>query len=159
MNFTNRQNSRNISKWLVLILIQISCFLSPSHAFAQQNAESVVLVHYPDGKIVEFKDQKAYPQDLLDKIFTAKIKSWPDGLPIKVFILPTNSTVHRNFVEETLHSNIFEMQRILSRLIFSGRGIAPLELKNEQEMLETIQTTAGSIGYISKHKFAQIQEE
>lgn len=159
MRLFYRYQFKSLHKLFIRLLLLSGCIAYTPLSFANKIPDTAVIVHYPSGNIVEYKDQQAYSEDLLDKIFTAKVKSWPNGLPIQVFILPSQSKMHQRFVEETLHSSIFEMQRIWNRLIFSGRGLAPLELKDEAEMIKTIRNTAGSVGYISTEKLSQLQAE
>ncbi|BBP45457.1 hypothetical protein THMIRHAS_08300 [Thiosulfatimonas sediminis] len=157
MRLLYRYPLKSIQKHFIIIALVSGCITFTPLSLAKSEPHTAVIVHYPNGNIVEYKYQKAYSEDLLDKIFSAKVQSWPDGQPIKIFTLPNQSKTHKQFVEEILHSNVFEMQRIWNRLIFSGRGVAPLELKNEVEMIKTVRKTAGSIGYISKDNLPQLQ--
>ncbi|MEH6578566.1 MAG: hypothetical protein V7731_16005 [Amphritea sp.] len=74
---------------------------------------------------------------------------WPDGSRIRVFVLPTEHPTHRSFSIDTLNTYPYQLERAWKRLTFSGTGRAPMQLDSEQEMIKTVHSTPGSIGYIS----------
>ncbi|MBO1924459.1 hypothetical protein [Thiomicrorhabdus sp. 6S3-12] len=125
---------------------------------AAADATVSVIVHYPNGHVVEYQKQNAYSPEMIDKIFTSKLRSWPNGLPIQAFILPVNNPVHREFVHKYLNTNVYQIQRIWNRLIFSGRGIAPIELLNEEEMIQNVYKTPGAVGYISTRNLYRLSQ-
>lgn len=131
--------------------------LLSTHTQAATNTVSVI-VHYPNGHVVEYQMQNAYSPEMIDKIFTSKLRSWPNGLPIQAFILPVNNPIHREFVHKYLNTNVYQIQRIWNRLIFSGRGIAPIELKNEEEMIQHVYQTPGAVGYISTRNLYRLSQ-
>lgn len=79
--------------------------------------------------------------------FTMRLKNWPDGTRVKVFVLPDNNELHRRFANELLGLYPYQLRRVWDRQIFSGTGQAPITLTNEQEVLDRIATTPGAIGY------------
>jgi hypothetical protein len=79
--------------------------------------------------------------------FTMRLKNWPDGTLVKVFVLPDNSDLHHRFANEVLGLYPYQLRRVWDRQIFSGTGQAPITLSNEQEILDRIATTPGAIGY------------
>jgi hypothetical protein len=82
-------------------------------------------------------------------IFTMKKTSWPNHKQIRVYTLPDNNPVHKEFVKGHLHMFVHQLRKIWDRLTFSGTGRAPIELSSESEMLDKIKHTPDSIGYLS----------
>ena len=83
-------------------------------------------------------------------IFTMRTQQWPDGQPIKVFVLNDDNSLHKQFSKENLRVFPYKLRRIWDRNIYSGTGNAPITLDSEEEMIEVISTLAGSIGYANK---------
>lgn len=73
---------------------------------------------------------------------------WPDGTKIQVFVLADNITLHQQFTKSKLHMFSHQLRRIWDRLIFSGIGHAPVELKSLAQMQDKISSTPGAIGYL-----------
>jgi hypothetical protein len=79
--------------------------------------------------------------------FTMRLKNWPNGKLVKVFVLPDDNSLHSRFSNEILGLYPYQLRRVWDRQIFSGTGQAPTTVSSEQEMLERIATTPGAIGY------------
>lgn len=79
--------------------------------------------------------------------FTMRLKNWPNGTLVKVFVLPDNNALHNRFSNEVLGLYPYQLRRVWDRQIFSGTGQAPTTVSSEQEMLDRIATTPGAIGY------------
>ena len=75
---------------------------------------------------------------------------WPDGSPIKVFVLHDESPLHKQFAKTNLHVFPYKLRRIWDRNIYSGTGTAPITVDSEEEMMEAIATHAGAIGYANQ---------
>ena len=81
-------------------------------------------------------------------IFSMRIRMWPDGTPITVFVLPDDNPNHNDFVRGLLTLLPHQLKRNWDRLVYTGIGQAPIEVANEEEMLERLRNTPGGIGYI-----------
>jgi hypothetical protein len=102
-------------------------------------------------KIVVNRSVPAAPYSLADTraVFTMQQRFWPNGEPIKVFTLSDNNPVHKDFVKNNLDMFPHQLRRVWDRMIFSGTGIAPIQLDSEQEMIEKIANTPNAIGYLN----------
>lgn len=85
----------------------------------------------------------------LREIFFMRLTTWPDGSPIRVFVLPDNHPLHIRFAKEVLGVYPFQLRAAWDRLIFSGTGMSPTVVETVEEMRERIQHTPGAIGYVS----------
>lgn len=81
--------------------------------------------------------------------FSMRLNRWPDGTPMRVFVLADNHPIHTNFVKNTLEVFPYQLRSIWDRAVFSGSGRAPIQVGNEAEMLEKVSTVNGAIGYIA----------
>lgn len=83
-------------------------------------------------------------------IFGMRLRTWPNGRPIRVFVLYDERPLHAAFCKRVL--NIFPHQLRLAwdRLVFSGTGQAPNQVGSEEEMRSRIATTPGAIGYLGE---------
>ncbi|MFB1485604.1 MULTISPECIES: hypothetical protein [unclassified Thiocapsa] len=79
--------------------------------------------------------------------FTMRLKNWPNGTLVKVFVLPDDNALHSRFSNGVLGLYPYQLRRVWDRQIFSGTGQAPTTVSSEQEMLDRIATTPGAIGY------------
>jgi len=84
----------------------------------------------------------------LRAIYTMRLDRWEDGTEIQVFVLPQKHPSHQQFCKSVLQALPHQLQAVWYRLVYSGMGRAPTEVRDEQEMLERIRSTPGAIGYV-----------
>ncbi len=82
-------------------------------------------------------------------IFTMSLVEWPDGTPVRVFVLPDHSTLHKDFSKHLLGLYPRQLRRVWDRKLYTGTGQVPVVVRSEQEMLQRIADTPGAIGYLS----------
>jgi ABC-type phosphate transport system substrate-binding protein len=86
----------------------------------------------------------------LRAIFGMRQKTWPDGLPIRVYVMPDDALLHNLFAKEKLNIFPYQLRSGWDRLIFSGTGQAPFLVNSEDEMLARVASTPGAIGYLKR---------
>ncbi|MET0026757.1 MAG: substrate-binding domain-containing protein [Candidatus Thiodiazotropha sp.] len=91
-------------------------------------------------------------KNTLRSIFSMRMTQWPDGTPIRVFVMGDKSALHMDFTKQVLGVFPHQLRRAWDRQIYSGMGQAPIKVETEQEMLQQIATTPGAIGYLSEEK-------
>lgn len=79
-----------------------------------------------------------------------RLREWPDGTPIVVYVLPDKAELHRDFVRNILAMFPHQLRRHWDRYVYTGIGQAPIEVANINEMITRIHNTAGAIGYIKE---------
>lgn len=79
---------------------------------------------------------------------TMRHKTWPNGQPVKVFVLADDAPLHRDVAKTVLGMYPYQLRRIWDRQLFSGTGQAPTVVANEAQMLQRVATTPGAIGYV-----------
>lgn len=84
----------------------------------------------------------------LRQIYLMRQKYWPDGSPIIVYALPSDSALHQDFSKNILNMFPYQLDRVWSKLIYSGLGKGPIIIESEQALINALKTTQGAIGYV-----------
>jgi hypothetical protein len=119
-------------------LLLLWFLLAPFSAFAG----SVEIIVNPDEAGIRID------RTLLREIFTMRLRQWPDGTPVHVFVLPDHDAVTDLFCREQLGTYPYVMRATWDRVVFTGTGLAPTAVGSEREMRERIRSTPGAIGYV-----------
>jgi hypothetical protein len=90
----------------------------------------------------------ALDEDFLRAVFTMRLREWPDGTPIRVFVLSDRHALHEEFCRERLKTYPYVLRTVWSRLVFTGTGLAPVTVASEDEMRRSVRGTRGGIGYV-----------
>lgn len=86
-------------------------------------------------------------QDHLREIFFVRITNWPNGMPIRVFVLPDQNPIHIRFTKEKLGVYPYQLRSAWDRMIYSGTGVPPTVVDSVDEMRARLKATPGAIGY------------
>lgn len=89
---------------------------------------------------------------LLRAVFTMRVRQWPDGSPIRVFVLPDDDPLSDQFYREQLGMYSYVLRNAWDRMVFTGTGFAPTVVRSEKEMNELVRTTPGAIGFVRKRE-------
>lgn len=84
----------------------------------------------------------------LRAIFLMRVRQWPDGTPVRVFVLPGDNALHDRFARELLGTYPYVLERNWDRMVFTGTGLAPEVVRSEEEMRQKVLNTRGAIGYV-----------
>ena len=99
-------------------------------------------------KTVQVKD---FDRTQLLDIYSGEIRLWDDGRPIIVFDLKPNGGIRDTFYG-FLGKSTSRMKSLWMKKMLLGEGDPPIAVESEQEMLERVATTDGSIGFIGMTK-------
>lgn len=113
-------------------------------AAASHADEQVVLIAHPSVALEDIN------KDRLRAIFAMRETRWSDDSPVRVFVLPDQHPVHRQFCKDPLSIYPFILRRHWDRLTFTGTGPMPAMVTNQTDMLEKVSQTPGSLGYVRK---------
>lgn len=89
-------------------------------------------------------------RSLLRTIFTMRTRTWTDGQPVRVFVMPDTNEIHDQFCRELLGIYPYVLRSAWDRMVFTGTGFAPEVVHSEIEMRAKVSTTPGAIGYARK---------
>jgi hypothetical protein len=120
------------------------CLLLWSLSQAMETRAEVVLVVNPSVALRELAPTA------VRAIFGIRLRNWPNGEPIRVFVLPDDSPVHAQFFKQKLAIFPHQLRLAWNRLEFAGIGQAPTTVLTQPEMRAHVATTTGAIGYLSK---------
>lgn len=84
----------------------------------------------------------------LRAIFGMRLRTWPDGTPITVYVLADEAKLHASFAKHRLQIFPHQLRQTWDRLVFSGTGQAPKKVKSVEEMRAKVASTPGAIGYL-----------
>ncbi len=98
-------------------------------------------------------DTKTLTTRELRAVFSLRLKRWSNGLPITVVALNNETDLHRIFCKKILRIFPHQLKLGWDRVTFSGLGQSPVIVKTQKEMIETIISIPGAIGYIDSNKF------
>ncbi len=132
-------NLQNVIQVLFKKLALVVCLFFSALAVANSN---VILIHHPSVVKEELSE------NTLLKAYAMKKKVWSDNTPIRVFVYPNDSDIHKSFVKSYLNMHTYQLDRLWYRLKFSGTGKTPQEVGSSEEMIQAILSTPGSIGYV-----------
>lgn len=82
-------------------------------------------------------------------MFSMQLGQWPNGTPVRVFVLPDDNGVHRAFSKDSLSLYPRQLRRTWDRQLYSGTGEVPEVVTDETEMRARVAATPGAIGYLS----------
>lgn len=136
--------NRSVRTLVIAGLVAALCYVLPVAACAQE-----VVVANPT------VPNRALPRNVVRAIFGMRLRIWPDGTPVRVFVLHDESPIHRRFLKETLHVYPHQLRRAWDRLVYSGMGQAPVRLRSEDEMRLRVSSTPGAIGYLSEQMVSE----
>jgi ABC-type phosphate transport system substrate-binding protein len=143
MSTSHRDLEGTQSRWLPLRVAYLCllCWLLCSPLCA--HAGSVQIIVHPD------QANSPINRTLLRAIFTMRLRQWPDGTPVHVFVLPDRDEATALFCREQLGTYPYVMRSTWDRMVFTGTGLAPTVVASEREMRERVRSTPGAIGYVS----------
>ena len=99
----------------------------------------------------------ALDRGFLRAVFTMRMRQWPDGSPVRVFVLPDDNPLSDRFYREQLGMYTYVLRNGWDRMVFTGTGLAPTVVQSEQEMSERVRSTPGAIGFVRKRESTQFQ--
>lgn len=81
--------------------------------------------------------------------FLKRVTRWRDGETIRPVDLDPNSATRRAFSQEVLGRSAAAVRTYWQQMIFSGRGLPPVEVDSDEEVVSYVLSHRGAIGYVS----------
>jgi ABC-type phosphate transport system substrate-binding protein len=136
--------SRELCHLLAALLLMLSSSASP-----MEPGPAVDVIMSPSLTSVSLD------RSLLRAVFTMRMRQWPDGSTIRVFVLPDTDPLSDQFYRERLGMYSYVLRRAWDRMVFTGTGLAPTVVQTEREMIERVRSTPGAIGYVRKRELSE----
>jgi hypothetical protein len=112
-----------------------------SPAFADQPGFHVIV--HPANPAVSV-DKK-----FLAEVFLKKKTRWPHEEVVKPVDASSRSAIRARFSVDVLKRPVAAVRRYWQQIVFSGRGVPPPELENEEAIVSYVLKHKGAIGYVS----------
>lgn len=105
------------------------------------DATAASVLAFDAGRIERLDD------DALRAMLTGRQRNWPDGTAV-IVVLPGRRHPDFDAVAQSLgYENGADMQRSWLRVVFSGRGNAPIFTASEGDAVAIVQRTPGAIAF------------
>jgi len=126
------------SKVFIKLFFLSALLLSSTYSFA----ELAVIIH--PGNSLE-----AITKDELKRIYLGKSKEFPNGLIIAALDQEKESEEKEKFYKKVVGKSLSQVSAYWSRLIFTGKGIPPRVLPNDEAIKSWVASHPESIAYIN----------
>jgi hypothetical protein len=117
--------------------------VAPEPEPAPRTAVSYLVIVHPQ------VTQQSLDRRLLSDIFLKKTTRWHNGQTIKVVDLEPGSATRARFSEEVIGRSVAAIRSYWQHIIYSGRGLPPPELADDDAVVSYVLRHAGAIGYVS----------
>lgn len=81
-------------------------------------------------------------------IFAGKVRNWPDGQPVRLFMFKHSDPKHIKFCKERIDVFPRQLKRAWDRITYTGMSEGPTFVNSEEEMINLVTRTPGAIGYV-----------
>lgn len=88
-------------------------------------------------------------REFLRAAYLKKIASWPHDQAIRAADLPASSALRKRFTELVIGRSVQAVRAYWQQLIFSGRGVPPVELESDEAVVKFVLKYPGAVGYVS----------
>ena len=85
----------------------------------------------------------------LNRLFMKQTVRWTTGQAVTAVDLRPDAPAREEFSQVVTGKSTAEVKAYWQTVIFSGRGIPPMEAPSEQAVVQFVRTTPGAIGYVS----------
>jgi len=85
----------------------------------------------------------------LNRLFTKQTVRWTTGQAVTAVDLRADSPAREEFSQQIIGKSTSEVKAYWQNIIFSGRGIPPMEAPSDAAVVQFVRTTPGAIGYVA----------
>ena len=87
--------------------------------------------------------------DELGKVFQKQRLRWPNGLSVEPVDLAETNATRERFSHMVFAKSTAQMKAWWQTQVFDGRTVPPVEMANEDEVVNYVRLHAGAIAYVS----------
>ncbi|WP_100642999.1 phosphate ABC transporter substrate-binding protein [Alteromonas facilis] len=103
-------------------------------------AEVVMVVHPSNAEAIDAK--------VVKRIFLGKDKKYPGGAEATPINQVAESDVRGQFDDSIIGRSSAQVSAYWSKLVFTGKGVPPTEVKDDAEVIATVAADPSAIGYV-----------
>lgn len=107
-------------------------------------ADVAVIVHPSNDSALDAKS--------VARIFTGKMKSFPNGNQIIPVNLAAGNDVTKEFNSKALNRSESQLKAYWSKLVFTGKGTPPQEVPNADEAIKLVASNPNTISFVDASK-------
>jgi len=85
----------------------------------------------------------------LAEVFLRRATRWPDDTPVQPVDLGPDAPARVRFTQEILSRSVTSVRSYWQQRIFSGQGLPPPELVNDEAVVSYVAAHPGAVGYVS----------
>lgn len=123
-----------------LFKLKLVSFIGATLISASCLADTAVIVHPSNANALD--------KAAISKIFLGKVKSYSDGGTIIAINQLEGSPVRAAFDETVLGKSSSQIKSYWSKLMFTGKGTPPQEVKDDTEVKQLVAANPSIIGYV-----------
>lgn len=124
---------------LITIIFILGSLISLS-AWAQR----VVIITNADNSVNEIT------KDQLQDYFFKRVRSWPDGKPVRFFDRQDNSSLRNKFLREYINRSSRQIEQFWIGQKFNTGDSAPTQISSDSLMANLVSRFPGGIGYVQE---------
>ncbi len=97
--------------------------------------------------VVHPSNNSAVTQDFVSSVYLGKTKSFEDGKQI-VPVNQSGTTMEEDFNKKVLNKSSSQMKAYWSKLVFTGKGTPPKDVKSDADVVSLVSENPATIGYV-----------
>jgi ABC-type phosphate transport system substrate-binding protein len=98
--------------------------------------------------IVNKENNSTFDKGTIKKLFLGKAKQFSNGRAAILLNPPADDPIRKEFNEKVLEKTDAQVNAYWSKMMFTGQGIPPQEMKSTSEILSAVQENKDAISYI-----------
>ena len=106
-------------------------------------AQALVLIANASNSLNEIR------KDQLQDFFFKRVRSWPDGKPVRFFDRLDNSSLRNTFLAEYLNKSSRQVEQFWIAQKFNTGDSAPTQITSDSLMINLVSRFPGGVGYVS----------
>lgn len=136
----NEKTKLKLKRTTYILLITLNLLLG--RTFPAMAAEYILVVHK------ENPVERLTTQDVKD-IFLGKKTRWGNDSPITI-VMNTNEEIHQQFTRVVLQKSPIQLSVYWKKILYSGVGMLPLAVKDDEAAKSYVATHKNAISYINE---------
>ena len=129
-------------KPLILVLLLTSALVALASAATAQSSDYRIIVH-PDNPADSLR------ASLVSKLFLKQVTNWSHGGKVRPVDKIESAPERIRFSDEILERTVGAVESYWQQQIYSGRGVPPVKVRTDREVVEYVSKNPGAIGYVS----------
>jgi ABC-type phosphate transport system substrate-binding protein len=97
----------------------------------------------------EARGMSSLPRAQVSAMLLKKVSEWSDGTPVAPVDQAAASAVRQKFSSRVHGKEAAAVKSYWQQQIFAGRGVPPVEMASDDQVLAYVRSHPGAIGYVS----------